>query len=59
MKKYNCYSYPMMQFLLDKGIVPSLVTIHYTTGKTMWIYDMNDELSKQLTVWSSRKPVKK
>lgn len=55
-KKYRCFSYPLMQHLLKNNIAPEGMTLHSETGKTVWIYECDDALSKLLTEWSNNKP---
>lgn len=51
---YNCYSYNQMKFIMSNNINPVDVTLHSETGKTYWIFNNTEELSKVLYIWTSR-----
>jgi len=57
MKKnyYECYSYNLMKYLQEGGERPIRATIHHTTRKTIWIFEMNTNLSNLLLSWTKRR----
>lgn len=52
---YECFSRPMMQFILKNRVMPISIDIHRGTGRTMWTYESTDELSQLLGEWTKRK----
>lgn len=53
-KYYECYSYNLMQFLLENGQMPFSVTVHNKTKKTIWLFNINEKLSSSLKEWTKR-----
>jgi hypothetical protein len=51
---YFCYSRPLKEFLLGKGLRFIVTANNNSTGKQFWMFQKDNELSQYLTEWSSR-----
>lgn len=54
-KYYKCFSYNLKKFIGVHGIKPLSSGVHQETGKTYFVYEMNQELSRILTIWTENK----
>lgn len=57
MKYYKLFSINMLRFIKAHGIRPVSKGLH-PNGKTFWIFEITDELSKVLTTWTNNKVTK-
>lgn len=51
---YKCFSINQHRFLKINGLKAVSKGVH-PNGKTFWIYEVTDELSRLLTLWSNNK----
>lgn len=51
---YKCFSINLLRFIKVHGIRPVSKGVH-PNGKSFWIFEMNEELSKVLTTWTENK----
>lgn len=57
-KGYKCFSVPLKNFLMNKGLEYVAVALDPKTKDTFWLFLRCDELDKALTEWSANKPKK-
>lgn len=53
-KYYNCYSLGLMKFLAENNIHPVKKLMHDRTKNTIYVYRLDNKLSKLLTKWTNR-----
>lgn len=60
-QKYICGSPNLCKFIEQNGIKPvySYQLSKERNNRTMWVFIMNDELSKLLTQWTNNRPKNK
>lgn len=56
---FKCYSINLHRFLRVNDIKPLSKGVNGETGKTFWVYEMNDRLAELLTAWTANKPSNK
>ena len=54
---YRCFSINLLRWLKIHGVKPVSKGTH-ENGKSFWIFEMDEELSKLLTAWSDNKRAK-
>ena len=55
-QKYKCGSPNLCKFLEKNEILPIYSYINKKNNRTIWVFNINDELSALLSEWSSNKP---
>jgi len=55
-QKYRCGSPNLCNFLEENGIVYSYFYINKKNNRTIWVFNMCDDLSALLSKWSENKP---
>lgn len=55
MRYYKCYSINLLRFIRVHGIKPISSGINSKTQRRFWIFVLDDELSRILTIWSNNK----
>lgn len=56
-KYYKCFSPNLKRFIDVHGVRYLSKGTHHETGKTFFVYEMNNELSNILTAWTKNKKV--
>lgn len=55
-KIFKCFSVPLKQFLMNRGLEYIAVALDPKTKNTMWMFVKNEELDEALTIWKQTKP---
>lgn len=55
---FKLYSIPLLRFIKAHGMKPLSKGVNKVTGKTFWLFEMDDELSRVLTIWTNNNPNK-
>lgn len=58
-KFFQCFSINLLRWLKANCIYPVGKNIHPKTGRTYWIFEVDERLSQALTAWSKNKSSKK
>lgn len=53
-KYYDCFSIRLVQYLRDNNVEPLRAKTHHKTNKTIWVFELDDNLSKLLKEWTAR-----
>lgn len=53
-KLFPCYSIPLRNFLLSKGIRYELVGLHPETHKMFWVFIKDEKLDRYTSEWSNK-----
>lgn len=56
---FKLYSIPLHRFLRVNDVKPISKGVNPHTGKTFWVYVMDDRLAELLTAWTANKPSNK
>lgn len=54
-KYFYCYSWPLKNFLIDNGQIIVMCSKNTNTDKIFWVFENNNEITKLLNEWRSRK----
>lgn len=54
-KYYKCFSINLLRWLKTHEVQPISKGINKTTGRTYWVFLVDDELSDVLTKWTETK----
>ena len=52
---FYCYSRPLMDFFVSKGLQYILYARHPATLKRYWVFERNEQLEECLFLWKDRK----
>lgn len=52
---YKCFSYNLKRFIEIHGIKALSSGVHPTTHKKYFVYEVDEELSRVLTIWTQNK----
>ena len=55
---YKCFSVPLKDFLMSKGLEYVTVALDPKTKDTFWLFLRNEDLDGALTQWQLNKPKK-
>lgn len=54
---FPCYSIPLRDFLISKGLRYKLSALNPNSHKMFWIFVDNEKLNNYLKVWKETKPI--
>ena len=54
---FPCYSLPLCDFLMSKGLRYKISALNANSGKKMWIFIDNEKLNSLLMEWKKTKPI--
>ena len=54
-KYFYCYSWPLKEFFVKNGQVIVVCSKNTNTDKAFWVFENNNEITKLLDEWRSRK----
>ena len=54
-KYFYCYSWPLKEFLIQNGCKMVMYSKKLNTGKTFWVFENGNRITKLLNEWRSRK----
>lgn len=54
-KYFYCYSWPLKEFFIQHGQVIVMCSKNTKTDKTFWVFESNNQITKLLDEWRSRK----